>query len=503
MSTPSPTFPGPFIPGALGDHALVLAALAATGYTREALIRLGLAGQEVAPIGRAIARSGGEARGDLAIMLRLWMTAEPIPAERVERALGPEVVRSLRACGLLAQDGDSLRATACLLPMQSLWTIRDFDPREVGGAMHPDHVPSVSLSTALVANFTVRTPARLGLDLGCGSGYQALRLAMHCDRVIATDINDRCLNFAEMTMTLNGVRNVELRRGSLFEPVEGLTFDAIASNPPFVISPGSELIFRDSGLPGDQVSERLIRRFAEILEEGGWATVLFNWHHKNDGTWADRPREWIADKGCDGWLVRLRTDEPEDYARAWIVTGQGGVGEADQGKLREWTEYYRLIGAEAMSLAALVIRKRASGPANWFRVDLPEQQNEMDSASDQVRRIFDAETALRGPRSDAGVLDLTLRLAPAARLEQTRTVREGAWTPIASKLMLTDGLRQSTPVTPMVADFLTGHDGHATARDVARAAARGWGVPPEQAEASVVPVLARLMRAGYFEVVRP
>lgn len=500
MSTP--TFPGPFHPEALTDHAPVLAALAATGYTREALIRLGLVGQESAPLGRALARSGGEARGDLSIMIRLWMTAEPIPAGRVEQALGAGVVASLVACGLLAADGDSLRATACLLPMQSLWTIRDFDPREVGGEMHPDHVPSISLSTALVANFTVRTRARLGLDLGCGSGYQAMRLAMHCDRVIATDINTRCLNFAAMSMKLNGVTNVDLRHGSLFEPVEGLRFDAIASNPPFVISPGSELVFRDSGLPGDQVSERLIRRFAEILDEGGWATVLFNWHHRTDGTWADRPRDWIAGRGCDGWLVRLRTDEPEDYARAWILTGQGGVGEPDPAKVREWTEYYRAIGAEAMSLAALIIRRRSGGPANWFRVDLPDHQDEMDSASDQVVRIFEGETALRGPQGDAGVLDLRLRLAAAARLEQTRAVRDREWAPAASRLVLTDGLRQTTAVAPMVADFIAWQDGRFTVRDLARGAAGAWDVQPEQAESSVTPVMAKLLRAGYFEVVR-
>lgn len=493
------TFAGPFRPLALGDHRAVTDALSATGYTREALLRLGLVGRDVVPMNKAIARSGGEARGDLSVMIRLWLTAQAIPAARVREALGDTTDRFLES-GLLEADGDNLRATACLLPVQALWTLRDFDPREVGGLMHVDHVPSVSLSTALVANFTVRTPAKLGLDLGCGSGYQALRLSEHCEQVIATDINERCLNFAQMTMALNGVTNVELRCGSLFEPVEGLRFGTIASNPPFVISPGSELIFRDSGLPGDQVSERLVRRFADILEEGGWATILFNWHHQDDGTWAERPREWIQDKGCDAWLVRLRTDSPEDYARAWIVTGQGGVGEPDPVKMRDWLAYYQSIGAQAMSLAALVMRKRTSGPANWFRLDMPKPQDEMESASDQIQRVFAAQTALADPAGESALLRLKLKLAPAARLEQTLRCDHGAWVPTLSKLTMNDGLSLQTALAPPVAAFVAQHDGTRTAGDLAKAAAAGWGTTPEQAERSVVPVLARLMREGYFEI---
>ena len=52
-----------------------------------------------------------------------------------------------------------------------------------------------------------------------------------------------------------------MRDGSFFEPVAGETFDLIATNPPFVISPatGERLVYRDSGLPGDRVVEHIVR----------------------------------------------------------------------------------------------------------------------------------------------------------------------------------------------------------------------------------------------------
>jgi hypothetical protein len=56
------------------------------------------------------------------------------------------------------------------------------------------------------------------------------------------------------------------------------------------------------------------------------------------------------------------------------------------------------------------------------------------------------------------------------------------------------------PGRPAVAAFVAAHDGTPTVRERAAAAAAGWGTIPEQAERSVVPVLARLMREGYFEI---
>ena len=53
---------------------------------------------------------------------------------------------------------------------------------------------------------------------------------------------------------LNGVANIEFRAGSFFEPANGEQFDLVVSNPPYVISPETELIFRDSGKLGDSVS---------------------------------------------------------------------------------------------------------------------------------------------------------------------------------------------------------------------------------------------------------
>jgi Methylase of polypeptide chain release factors len=54
------------------------------------------------------------------------------------------------------------------------------------------HRPSVTL-----ASLTVRRDVASALDVGTGCGVQALLAAKHAERVVATDINERALAFAD------------------------------------------------------------------------------------------------------------------------------------------------------------------------------------------------------------------------------------------------------------------------------------------------------------------
>jgi methylase of polypeptide subunit release factors len=120
--------------------------------------------------------------------------------------------------------------------------------------MHADHVPGVHRPSVALAHLTVRGEGERALDLCTGNGIQALLLAAHAERVVATDVNVRALAYATFNAALNGADNIETRPGSFFEPVEGEEFDLIVANPPYVVSPESAYLFRDGGMSGDGVS---------------------------------------------------------------------------------------------------------------------------------------------------------------------------------------------------------------------------------------------------------
>lgn len=74
------------------------------------------------------------------------------------------------------------------------------------------------------------------LDLCTGSGCIALAIAKQLPEssVYGTDISERALKYAEENARLNDIRNVTFLQGSLFEPVQGMRFDLIVSNPPYI-----------------------------------------------------------------------------------------------------------------------------------------------------------------------------------------------------------------------------------------------------------------------------
>ena len=124
---------------------------------------------------------------------------------------------------------------------------------------NPDWVAVSSPTATLLEALTIRRPVRSFLDLGCGSGMHALLATRHSERVTAVDINERALAFTRLNAQLNGAPDVECRQGSWFDPVSYQSFDTIVSNPPFVVSPETELLFRDSPLPADELSRTLVR----------------------------------------------------------------------------------------------------------------------------------------------------------------------------------------------------------------------------------------------------
>jgi len=85
------------------------------------------------------------------------------------------------------------------------------------------------------------------VDLGTGSGAIALSLLHEGPfaHVVATDASEDALVVAALNARSTGIEErLELRRGSLFEPLgEGERFDALVSNPPYVAeaeAPGLE-----------------------------------------------------------------------------------------------------------------------------------------------------------------------------------------------------------------------------------------------------------------------
>ncbi len=433
------------------------------------------------------------------ILVRLFRLGQDVPKPTVLEMLPEFDIDTLTAIGLLSCQDGMVRPNAKLTPYHDLLLASDFGP-EIHRKMSPDHVLGVGAASLTLAGLTVRRKNEKVLDLGTGAGIQAFLAARHAGHVIGTDTNLRALNFAAFNAKLNEMAAIEWRQGSLYEPVADEQFDLIVSNPPFVISPESKFVFRDTNLPGDTISQHVLQGVGPRLNEGGFACVLFNWHHQDDADWASRPLSWISDIGCDCWLLCFKTADPLTYAADWLRTGEGR-NSPDYGQyLDNWMAYYEKMGIGQISAGAIFMRKRSAG-TNWSRTDTIEKGRTVGECGQQVERIFAAEDLLRSLDDDRKLLEHRLLFDKHHCLEHQLTVENGRWLVQVERLHTDRGISFSGNVDMHIARLLADCDGRQTLSQLIRAIADQTQTDPETFTGACLAVVRKLMRSGFLSSV--
>jgi SAM-dependent methyltransferase len=383
-----------------------------------------------------------------AVLIRLFVVGLPVPLDEFRRAAEPMDPLAWAEIGLVAIDGDAVRRLVDLKPFGPFILVNDPKPER---ECPRDYVPGVSTTTIACDRVLVRFPVRRALDLGTGSGYLALRAAQHSGNVVATDLNARAVAFARFNAMINRLDNVETAVGSLYEPVEG-TFDLIACNPPFVVSPQDGLIYRDSGLEADAICERVLRGAPVHLAEGGFAQVMCNWVRIAGRDWVERLSSWFERSGCDVWIIHSESHDPAEYAQQWL----GHSGPSDPAALgsafEQWMAYYERQRIEAVDSGIISLRRR-SGGRNWLRVDQDRNPDHYSGAA--IMRGFAAYDLGERMRDEGAPLGMTLRCRPDVVVSQKLEPGASGWMVAGADCILDGGLRFEGGVSPTVFHVLT------------------------------------------------
>jgi methylase of polypeptide subunit release factors len=398
--------------------------------------------------------------------IKLFFLGAPVSRRALERDLDPLRTDELERLGVI-EVGETCRATVRLVPHAELLLAGNRYPDEGQEDAPADYVATVTAPSAILANLTVRRPARTALDVGTGSGIQALWAARHSERVVAVDVNPRALNLAALNAHLNGVSNIELREGSLFEPVAGERFDLILCNAPYVLSPDMRYAYRDSGVRSDSFSEQLVRGAAAHLEEGGYAHLLIGWI-LSDEDWSARPASWVEGSGCDCWLLLGVSRDIVTHSAVWNED-QSHETERFAETLDRWLEYLRGLGAGEVAEGALILRRRSEGPS-WFRADrIPAGRPA--PASDHVLRVFANQDFLAELPDEAALLEDNVALAGSVRVEQELAFGEGGYVVQSMTIVLDEGVGFRAGVDQNTASLLPLLDGGRSVREAIDAAA--------------------------------
>ncbi|MFF5718609.1 methyltransferase [Streptomyces buecherae] len=358
-------------------------------------------------------------------------------------------------------------------------------------------VLGVGGASTTLAGITVREPVGRALDLGTGSGIQALHAAQHASSVTVTDRNPRALRFARLTLALSGAAVPEAREGSLFEPVRGETFDLIVSNPPFVISPGARFTYRDGGMGGDDLCRTLVEGAAEHLTDGGYCQLLANWQHVRGEDWRDRVAGWVP-PGCDAWIVQREVQDVAQYAELWLRDGGDHQGDpaAYAERYDAWLDEFAARRTTAVGFGWITLRK--SGAANPS-VTVEEWPHPVEQPlGESVRAHFERQDFLRAT-DDAALLAARFRLAPEVVQEQVGL--PGAEDPEHVVLRQNRGMRRATKADTVGAGFAGVCDGSLSAGRILDAIAQLLGEDPVQLRDRTPEAIRLLVEQGFLEPV--
>jgi SAM-dependent methyltransferase len=466
--------PGRLLPFAGGLRALFRDA----GYTVDG-IGAALGSLATAAMGRGDpipALAAASSDEPLDVLIRLFLLGRDEP-ESVAAFLPPAVLEPAGA--------GRVRAALDLRPHEDDWWLAS----DIAGRHppDPDHVIGIGAASTTLLAATLRHNVARALDVGTGSGIQALHLLRHCRSVTATDALPRAIEMARLSFALSGLPRdaVELLCGDLLAPVAGRQFDLVVSNPPFVLAPsdGDPLTYRDAA-GSDGGLARLLSEAADALAPGGVAEVLTSWVIDASGDWQARPAAMLPG-GCDALVLLREVLDPAEHVALWSADDEPEP-QATHRSLR-WLAHVTALGAEGIAYGLVMLRRTDAQP----RIRLLDLRAE---ASSPTGRRIGGWLDRAGHDGDLGREHL--RVAPDARLvEESERVPDG-WEVTSRRVGSATALPETVGIDPITSALMAGCDGQLSLETVAELLSAASGIDPAQ----IRRVAAHLVETGHLVI---
>lgn len=493
----------PSLPAAVAE---LRAALDAAGFTNESVAaHLGPDATEALYRGEPGVVFAACADGsELSRLIRFFLLREPVSAEALAELLGSRLALSLLDATLATRlpSGEvqiALDVRPHVIAGENRLIVSDLDASTTAHVPGPDHVLGVGSASLSLLGAVPCSPVESVLDLGTGSGVQAIAQSACAQRVVGTDVHRRALELAEANLAGNGVGNVELREGTWFEPVAGQRFDRIVANPPFVVGlPEVGHVYRDSGLSLDGATELVVGKAPGHLAPGGTAHILGAWVHTAEQSWGQRVASWLPERGVSAWVLQRDVVDPGMYVSTWLrdESIDPRSREGVERTLR-WLRHFRDEGVRAIGFGWVFLRDIGDAPTEITAEELTQPFT--DPLAPEVAEYFERAAWLRDATTDT-VLDARYLVRPGVAVEEVGVAdHEGGmgFIPRVIRLTRTEGPRFSHEIDAGLRAIVAGlHPQGLPLRDVVDLWAVSNGVDSEAFAASAAAAVVDLVRHG-------
>lgn len=346
-----------------------------------------------------------------ALALRMLMLGDPVTDADATIALGSELFTALRDAGLIVREERGWSSAFTLSFLDELFLFSDRTTLE------PDAVVAVSSTTHLLARASC-PPSGSSLyddvlDLGCGCGALAIRLAQVSKQVLATDVNARALAIASFNAALNGISNIVFREGDLYVPAGDEKFDLVVCQPPFVArAPHTEhVVFLHAGLEGDEIAQRVLSGCGNHLRPNGRLVMLNDWpmHRGGEASILNRVRTGL--RGLHAEIVVLLSESTEISAHCASYASPSVAGSESSlaFEIGASLDHFSSRGIVAIRQALTIVERRPDETDGGYELHVPAARWTNTTFAD-IDRIF---VALRFQTDGiAGHLSSRVRVAP-------------------------------------------------------------------------------------------
>jgi SAM-dependent methyltransferase len=484
-----------------GLFPLLQAFLTDSGYNEPAVCdRLGFSSIERCLTLRPNPVSPRPIHDRLDLLIRLFLIGESVEQPELEMWFPAPVFAAMSAVELISRSsknpGDWFGAAA-LYPAYGLHIVSDrWTSPEATPVQTPMDIvfPAITENTSHFIDALPNEPCECFLDLCSGTGIGALVAASgYARHAWSTDITESSARCAEFNRLLNRLDNVTIAQGDLYEPVDGLTFDRIAANPPYMPSLRPAAVFAYGGELGDQVTRRVVAGLPRHLRPGGRFYCITAGPDRESESFETRIRGWLeeASPEFDIFVFERQLFDPVYIANQQAARSRGGAEQVD-----EWKKLFRQHHVESFFYGAVVIqRKSMAGTALTVR---RRKGDRFGTAEIEWLRAWETDAA--NPAIIGQILDSRPLAAKGLELRVTHRVQDLEFAPREFRLETNYPFTVECRIQPWAAYVIPRCDGTTTARDLLGWLKENELVPGGASEEEFASFLRILISGGFLEL---